>query len=160
MENLPVKDRLYVTKDGLVVKANGEYEINELDIAFKATVIIAVRSQCYAVGDEVIYFNFYSFKPYTQPKEIIFKRAVDKWGERSQLEMLQEEATELALATRKFLRINDGKRLLDLVKEIADVEIMIEQFKLMFPEAYKKVPAIKIEKIKRLSDRLDRNSFE
>jgi len=33
----------------------------------------------------------------------IYQKAIDKWGERSQLEMAQEEATELALAVRRFI---------------------------------------------------------
>ena len=45
--------------------------------------------------------------------------------------MAQEEATELALAVRKHTRKDSYQTYLDLVDEVADMEIMIEQLKEM-----------------------------
>lgn len=35
-------------------------------------------------------------------KQQLYTKTIEKWGIRSQLEMLQEEALELALAARKY----------------------------------------------------------
>jgi hypothetical protein len=75
-------------------------------------------------------------------------------GIRSQLEMAQEESTELALAIRKFIRQQNDERFDDMVGEIADVEIMIEQLKLMFPGIQEKVDPMKAFKINRLKERI------
>ena len=80
--------------------------------------------------------------------EKILKAAIKKWGKRVQLEMAQEEATELALACRKFIRVQNEKNFNNIAEEIADVEIMIYQIKLMFPELKSISDAVKIDKIK------------
>ena len=90
----------------------------------------------------------------------LYERAIAVWGERSQLEMAQEESTELALAIRKFIRQQDEKRFLDMAGEIADVEIMIAQIKMMFPTIEEKVDVLKIFKLNRLETRLDNLKFE
>lgn len=69
----------------------------------------------------------------TQRNEV-YKKALDRWGQRAQLEMAQEEATELALAVRKYIRKDDDITFSQLVEEIADVEIMIEQIQMMYNE--------------------------
>ena len=74
--------------------------------------------------------------------------------------MLQEEATELALATRKYIRKDDNKRFIDLAGEVADTLIMIEQLLYMFPNMEEFVVNTKAEKVKRLSDRLNEDRFE
>ena len=81
--------------------------------------------------------------------------AIDKWGLTSQLEMAQEEALELALALRKEIRINSKETYIDLIGEIADVEIMIEQLDFMFDSNFrKKVEEQKTFKLNRLKERL------
>ena len=93
-------------------------------------------------------------------KTEIYQKAIEKWGEKSQLEMLQEEATELALATRKFIRVPCDRTKFDLVGEIADVEIMIEQFKMMHPDIAEQLENKKRFKINRLSDRIKNNEYD
>lgn len=90
----------------------------------------------------------------------IMKLAIDTWGEQSQLEMLQEESTELALAARKFIRVQNDERFQNLASEIADVEIMINQIKIMFPTLGHIVENEKIFKIDSLEKRLDKLNFE
>jgi NTP pyrophosphatase (non-canonical NTP hydrolase) len=87
-------------------------------------------------------------------KEEIFEKAIEVWGIRSQLEMAQEESTELALAIRKFIRQQNDEKFDDMIGEIADVEIMIEQLKLMFPGIQEKVDPMKAFKINRLKERI------
>ena len=90
------------------------------------------------------------------------KMAIEKWGAKAQLEMAQEEATELALAVRKHIRKNDETSFSNLVEEIADVEIMIEQIVMMHNDFgfRQMVDAQKAFKISRLLKRMNENSFE
>lgn len=96
-----------------------------------------------------------------QQKEKIYSDAILLWGRRAQLEMAQEEATELALATRKFIRDGDNtQRYFDMAGEIADVEIMIEQIKFMLPSIEQYVETKKHEKLVRLEKRIENETFE
>lgn len=92
----------------------------------------------------------------------LYKRAIEKWGERAQMEMAQEEATELATAIRKQYRKNTDETFKNLVDEVADVEIMIEQIEFMHDHLYFRdhVENRKKFKLNRLQERLDNNSFE
>jgi|TARA_Y100000310_G_C20704425_1_gene834158 NTP pyrophosphatase (non-canonical NTP hydrolase) len=95
-------------------------------------------------------------------REDAYKMAIEKWGAKAQLEMAQEEATELALAVRKHIRKNDETSFSNLVEEIADVEIMIEQIVMMHNDFgfRQMVDAQKAFKISRLLKRMNENSFE
>lgn len=75
--------------------------------------------------------------------EKILKAAIDKCGERAQLEMVQND-------------VNFD----NIAEEIADVEIMIHQLKLMFPELKSRSEVVKIAKIKRLEKRINENKFD
>ncbi|SHG28116.1 nucleoside triphosphate pyrophosphohydrolase family protein [Flavobacterium johnsoniae] len=92
--------------------------------------------------------------------EEIMLYAVEIWGQRSQIEMAQEEATELALACRKFIRVISDENFQNLGSEIADVEIMISQLKLMFPRLEEISVEQKIKKMHRLKFRLYKHQFE
>jgi NTP pyrophosphatase (non-canonical NTP hydrolase) len=89
----------------------------------------------------------------------VYKKAIEKWGVTAQLEMAQEEATELALAVRKFIRKQDGQSFAGMADEIADVEIMIEQIKFIYPEIAGVIEVQKKLKIERLEKRIDNNVF-
>lgn len=92
-------------------------------------------------------------------RQNLYKVAIEKWGNEEQLKMLQEEATELALATRKFTRKATQQTADDLCGEVADVEIMIEQLKFMNPKFKKDIEAIKVMKLTRLRERLGDSSI-
>lgn len=96
----------------------------------------------------------------TSTNEEIMQLAIDTWGERSQIEMAQEEATELALACRKFIRNPNTTTLKDLGSEMADVEIMLEQLKMINPNLIEICEEQKVFKIDRLKSRLLRKQFE
>ena len=89
-------------------------------------------------------------------RDILYKRALDKWGGEAQLNMLEEECIELALATRHFQRRREGS-FLKLMDEMADVEIMIEQIKMVLLLGTDKYVfrTAKRKKLKRLKERLD-----
>lgn len=90
----------------------------------------------------------------------IYQKTIQKWGQRAQLEMAQEESTELALAIRKFIRNGNYQTFDDLSNEMADVEIMTEQIKFMYPEIEEKIQEHKKFKLERLSKRVGNDSFE
>lgn len=67
------------------------------------------------------------------------KACIEKYGEDAQIEMIIEELSELILALQKFKRHrNDREKLSNLVRdvcsEIADVQIVTEQARLIFGE--------------------------
>ncbi len=92
-------------------------------------------------------------------RQKLYQDAINKWGEVAQLEMAQEEATELALAVRKFIRQPNKKRENDLAGELADNEIMNEQLNYIFPNLRTQIDEIKLSKLNRLRKRLDNSQF-
>lgn len=96
---------------------------------------------------------------HTKAKEI-YQKAIDTWGERAQLEMLQEESTELALATRKYIRTPNDENMTALVSEVADVKIMLEQLVIMVPDIIHMSNDWYDIKMERLNKRLSVKSFE
>ena len=62
----------------------------------------------------------------------IFKSCLDKWGADSQINMMQEEAAELIHSLNKFRRGRIGKD--EVIKELADVQVVLEQMLLIFGE--------------------------
>ncbi|GEN74103.1 hypothetical protein [Chryseobacterium lathyri] len=99
-------------------------------------------------------------------RQEVYQMAIDKWGHVAQMEMLQEEATELAqsalklaLSARKFMRKDTAETFKNLASEMADVEIMIEQMKFMFPSIDPMVEEQKRYKVNRLKKRVENNTF-
>ncbi|WP_126654097.1 nucleoside triphosphate pyrophosphohydrolase family protein [Chryseobacterium aureum] len=96
---------------------------------------------------------------YSKAKEI-YQKAIDTWGEKAQLEMLQEESTELALATRKYVRMPNNDNMTALASEVADVKIMLEQLVIMVPDIIHMSNDWYDIKMERLDKRLNAKSFE
>jgi len=101
-----------------------------------------------------------------QRKEL-YEQAMKQWGITLQMVMLMEECAELTQATSKLLRKSPycgnypGKKedWVYMADEIADVEIMIEQFKLTVkPELLAdqverfKVKVMKLDRLKKMLD--------
>lgn len=90
-----------------------------------------------------------------EQRKKIYSEAITIYGKTSQLEMAQEEATELALAVRKFVRQPNKLRVNNLIEEMADMEIMEEQIHLMFPTFRKRIDTIKNLKLQRLQREIE-----
>lgn len=86
-------------------------------------------------------------------KKQIYKKALDKWGTQAQITMVFEEMAELQKELCKNLRGNDMVE--DIAEEIADVEIMLEQMKIIF-EIEEDVKKFKEFKIERLAETLQK----
>ena len=65
-----------------------------------------------------------------EERYFIIRKAVEKYGVTSQLDMVIEECSELINAIEKYRRGRVGE--VDIITEVADVRIMIEQLYIMF----------------------------
>ena len=84
------------------------------------------------------------------PQNKIFKECQKKWGEELQIKVAIEECAELIKELAKFGRTINGSDSEKIAAEVADVEIMLEELKIIFKFAervrhYKK---IKLERLK------------
>ena len=86
----------------------------------------------------------------------LYKKAIKQWGAETQCMIGIEECAELIKALCKMNRAKDGKsynkRLMLLQYEIADVDIMIEQLKVLFDTS--EIEHCKNQKLKRLKELL------
>lgn len=89
--------------------------------------------------------------------------AVINYGSSSQLHQLSEECCELGAVASGLAR-NREEKFLDVCEEIADVEVMLEQAKIIlnaktdplgYPSADEIIAYLKAYKLKRLSDKLN-----
>jgi NTP pyrophosphatase (non-canonical NTP hydrolase) len=86
----------------------------------------------------------------------ILQKAIDTYGYDAQMQQAQEEATELALAIRKYNRFRTDENLENLAGEIADVFIMNEQVKMMIPDLENLISEQVDFKLGRLKKRLEK----
>lgn len=87
----------------------------------------------------------------------ILKQALKKWTIQDQLFMLIEESAELISAINRYVRRRENS-FIELLEEMADVEILIAQVKLwalVGGDKYK-FKNIKLKKLKRLSERVSK----
>lgn len=84
-------------------------------------------------------------------REIIYRKAFDRFGKVNQITVAIEELSELQKELCKVLRGN--MNIENVVEEIADVEIMIEQLRIMF-NADRDIDKVKAQKIDRLKCRM------
>ena len=84
-------------------------------------------------------------------REIIYRKAFDRFGKVNQITVAIEELSELQKELCKVLRGN--MNIENVLEEIADVEIMIEQLRIMF-NADRDIDKVKAQKIDRLKCRM------
>ncbi len=85
--------------------------------------------------------------------DTLLKRCVEEWGEDSQIDMAIEECSELVMALCKARRNINEQTFSCVCEEIADVEIMMQQLRIIFDTD--KVDKFREEKLKRLRERLE-----
>ena len=97
-----------------------------------------------------------------------YKKAIETFGEDSQIDMAIEEMSELTKALLKYRRaVKSGNNVVlrkivaknDVSEEMADVYIMLEQLCLIFNNR-KDVEAIIVEKTDRLAERIEERHDE
>jgi NTP pyrophosphatase (non-canonical NTP hydrolase) len=87
--------------------------------------------------------------------EEILQEAINRYGEDAQIDMMIEEMSELTQALLKLRRnkfSSDPKYIIQVCEEMADVEIMTQQMRMIFNTAF--IAKFKYEKIIRLKERL------
>ena len=86
----------------------------------------------------------------------ILEKAIAKYGTQMQSLMLVEECGELIQALIKIQRNPQHSTLENLAEEIADVEICIEQQKMIYKDANLRqmIDAYKKQKLQRLDERM------
>ena len=84
-------------------------------------------------------------------EKAIYQKALNEWGVQAQITMVFEEMSELQKALCKFLRGANNSQ--DVCEEIADVEIMLGQMKVLFGDE-NTIENYKEQKLKRLEKRL------
>ena len=85
----------------------------------------------------------------------LYKKALEKWGENAQINMLYEECGELIAAVAQFSRGRTSHH--DVMTELADVSIMVEQLATLM--SYEDFEAEKDRKLNRLKDRLEKHEL-
>lgn len=86
----------------------------------------------------------------------VFKAAIEEFGEAAQVTMVFEEMSELQKELCKWLRGNtDAEERYRIAEEIADVEIMLAQMKLLF-DNHGLVLSYRREKTARLAGRIEK----
>jgi NTP pyrophosphatase (non-canonical NTP hydrolase) len=83
----------------------------------------------------------------------ILKSAIDTFGKENQCLVAMEELSELTTALSHFLR----KRPHNIAEEIADVQIMLDQLKIIFEDQACLVDTIRNEKLIRLAKRIEKH---
>lgn len=93
-------------------------------------------------------------------KEIIdtYKQAIDTYGVRAQKLMAIEEMSELTKEICKDFRGKLNRE--HLIEEMADVLIMLDQMLLMYKVSGEEVRLMRIKKVERLKERLEKQNDE
>jgi ubiquinone biosynthesis protein UbiJ len=86
-------------------------------------------------------------------KKKVYSRAINTYGTTAQVIMVFEEMAELQKELSKHLRGKENRT--EIAEEIADVEIMLEQMKLIY-DTEDEVEKVKKHKIQRLAERLNK----
>lgn len=90
--------------------------------------------------------------------EDTFDKSIEKYGKEPQCRQAMEECAELIQAVNKMLRYEDRpaepEYYANLIEEIADVEIMLYQLKVMFNIDDDQVFAFKVQKAKREQEKV------
>jgi NTP pyrophosphatase (non-canonical NTP hydrolase) len=86
----------------------------------------------------------------------IYKKAENKWGIDSQLDMVVEESAELIVAIKHYQRIIKSETIMDIAEEIADVELALEHLKNILSIDAIDIDNIKERKLNRLCNLLEK----
>lgn len=123
-----------------------------------AVCYIDDRAICFDGHPENLPRQVESFTPWHQvsdevsDEQAILRRAISTWGAGAQMIMVCEEMSELQKELCKNLRGSGNE--MAIAEEIADVEIMLDQMKILFGIG-RNVAVCRSQKIERLAGRLE-----
>lgn len=150
-EFLELRKESEIGKDGEIIFSNGA--IFEIHLAQHCGTYKQVM-----IADEVGIMTTDNVYLPIQAVEVVddrinlYRHIIALNGKESQCRMAMEECAELIQAVNKCLRYPTGASIANLTEEIADVEIMIEQLKLMFKVSDNAVECEKDRKVDRLAE--------
>jgi len=91
----------------------------------------------------------------------IYQKAIEVFGEDSQLEKLLEELGELTQAVQKYKQTKNEETLEHLREEIADAYNMIVQVTLMFDEnEIQRIRQAKLKRLKKIIDQMEERKID
>lgn len=82
------------------------------------------------------------------------RRIIKHYKSQHQTLKLAEESVELADASFKLYKNKKDEDVEHLIEEVADVEVLIDQLKIIYPEMEKRISEYKTRKVKRQLDRI------
>ena len=88
-------------------------------------------------------------------KESIYRAAISVWGKDAQENQAIEEMAELTQAINKMRRQPSPEHLDNLKEELADVQIMLDQLKLIHRISDEELQTYEDQKLQRLQTRLE-----
>ena len=83
-------------------------------------------------------------------EEVTLRKVINKFGKEAQCRQVMEECAELIQATNKMLRDRGKEQHENLIEEMADVQIMLEQLKIMFAVEEDRIQNYRMEKVEAL----------
>ena len=93
-------------------------------------------------------------------KEELYKLAIETYGDEAQINQGIEEMAELIQAVNKFRRMRNPVTFDNIAEEIADVEIMMDQYKQIYGIPENEIILLKKRKLDRLAKRLGVNDHD
>ena len=93
-------------------------------------------------------------------KEDLYKLAIETYGDEAQINQGIEEMAELIQAVNKFRRMRNPVTFDNIAEEIADVEIMMDQYKQIYGITENEIILLKKRKLDRLAKRLGVNDHD
>lgn len=85
--------------------------------------------------------------------EEIYNKTINVYGKEAQMYKLTEECGEYITALNQF---KDGRiTISDLIEELVDIDVLIDQMKIIFEDRISEWYHIKERKLKRLRDRIN-----
>ena len=93
-------------------------------------------------------------------KEELYKLAIETYGDEAQINQGIEEMAELIQAVNKFRRMRNPVTFDNIAEEIADVEIMMDQYKQIYGITETEIILLKKRKLDRLAKRLGVNDHD
>jgi len=86
----------------------------------------------------------------------LYEDAIKLWGKESQVLMAIEEMGELLQVLSKVTRKVNGCPVIDVINEIVDVDILLQQLKVVFEVKDKHYNIIKAKKLQKLKSIIDK----
>lgn len=95
----------------------------------------------------------------TEERRALLDRAITTYGAPAQMDMAVEEMAELTKALCKIKRAQAGCEVTaaigNVIEEMADVQIMLDQLRIIFHRSTEEVEEVEEAKLERLKNRLD-----